>query len=130
MHLGLRKTKPGRLRLYNTETGEVQQAEEYKEGRYKIRENGQIKYFSPAMILAFFQRQQIERYSHEAFKRRNNVEASIFQLSYFTRKNKTRYRGKIKHQLWTYNRCMWVNLVRIRNWGRCKLKEPARVFSI
>jgi hypothetical protein len=102
--------------VINTETGEVQKAEEYKEGRYKIRENGQLKYFSLAMILAFFQRQQIERFSQEAFKRRNNVEASIFQLSYFTRKNKTRYRGKVKHQWWAYNRCMWVNLVRIRNW--------------
>ena len=102
--------------VINTETGEVQQAEEYKEGKYKIRENGQIKYFSLAMILAFFQRQQIERFSPEALKRQNNVEASIFQLSYFTRKNKTRYRGKIKQQWWAYNRCMWVNLVRIKNW--------------
>ena len=68
------------------------------------------------MILAYLQRQQIERFSQEAFKRRNNVEASIFQLSYFTRKNKTRYRGKIKHQWWAYYRCTWVNLVRIKNW--------------
>jgi hypothetical protein len=104
------------VRVINTETGEVQQAEEYKQGKYKIRENGQMKYFSLAMILAYLQRQQIERFSQEAFKRRNNVEASIFQLSYFTRKNKTRYRGKIKHQWWAYNRCTWVNLVRIKNW--------------
>ena len=44
------------------------------------------------------------------------VEASIFQLSYYTRKNKTRYRGMIKHKWWAYNRCLWVNLVRIKNW--------------
>gem|GEM_PF-5231283 len=49
------------------------------------------------MILAFFKRQQMEKFSQEAFKWRNNVEASIFHLSYFTRKNKTHYMGKIKH---------------------------------
>lgn len=99
----------------NTETGEVQKAEEYKEGKYKIRENGKIKYFALSLVLSYLQRQQIEDFTSNELARRNNVEASIFQLSYFTRNNKTRYRGQIKHQWWAFNRCMWINLVRIKN---------------
>ena len=45
--------------------------------------------------------------------KRNNVEASIFQLCFHTRNNKTRYRGKLKHELWAFARCAWINLRRI-----------------
>jgi hypothetical protein len=49
--------------------------------------------------------------------RRNNVEATVFQLSFFTQNNKTRYRGNFKHQLWAYIRALWINLIRIQKWG-------------
>ena len=45
--------------------------------------------------------------------KRNNVEASIFQLCFHTRNNKTRDRGKRKHELWAFSRCMLINLRRL-----------------
>ena len=45
--------------------------------------------------------------------KRNNVEATIFQLCFHTRNNKTRYRGVIRHKMWALLRCMWTNLRRI-----------------
>ena len=49
----------------------------------------------------------------EEKNKRNNVEASIFQLCFHTRNNKTRYRGKRKHELWAFARSAWINLRRI-----------------
>ncbi|MBU2513180.1 transposase [bacterium] len=51
----------------------------------------------------------------EVRNRRNNVEATIFQLSYHSRNNKTRYRGQIKNKVWATCRSVWINLIRIRN---------------
>ena len=51
----------------------------------------------------------------EELHKRNNVEATIFQLSFFLRNNKSRYRGQIEHQTWAYARCLWIKLVRINN---------------
>ncbi|MBQ0089875.1 MAG: hypothetical protein KBT27_11165, partial [Prevotellaceae bacterium] len=45
--------------------------------------------------------------------KRNNVEATIFQLCFHTRNNKTRYRGKRKQELWAFARCAWINLRRL-----------------
>lgn len=41
------------------------------------------------------------------------MDASIFQLCFHTRNNKTRYRGKRKHELWAFARSMWINLRRL-----------------
>ncbi|MFC2087001.1 hypothetical protein ACFLSA_02415, partial [Bacteroidota bacterium] len=48
--------------------------------------------------------------------KRNNVEATIFQLCYHTRNNKTRYRGIIQNNTWALLRCIWINLRRIIAW--------------
>lgn len=109
-------TAEGDVKATNTDTGEIFDAEHYKEGKWKISDNGKIKYFSCAFIMSYFNRLNIESIPQVEKNRRNNVEASIFQLSYFTRNNKTRYRGKFKHQLWAYSRCMWINLIRIKNY--------------
>jgi len=59
-----------------------------------------------AFILSYFNRLRIEDIPQSEKNRRNNVEASIFQLSYFTRNNKTRYRGLAKHKWWAYHRSL------------------------
>ncbi|MCH8318000.1 MAG: transposase [Bacteroidetes bacterium] len=105
-----------RVKVTNTHTGEIFDAEHYKKGKWKIRDNGNIKYFSYAFILSYFNRLRVEDIPRSEKNRRNNVEASIFQLSYFTRNNKTRYRSKYTNQLWAYNRCLWMNMIRIRNY--------------
>ena len=37
----------------------------------------------------------------------------MFQISYHTRNNKTRYRGLVKHVMWACSRCMWMNFIRL-----------------
>jgi len=106
----------GQIEVTNTETGEIKIAEQYKSGKYKIEENGKYIYFTHTTVMKYIQRKAVEAIPQEEKNRRNNVEASIFQLSYFTRKNKTRYRGQIKHQMWAFNRCLWINLIRIKNY--------------
>jgi hypothetical protein len=54
----------------------------------------------------------------EELHKRNNVEASIFQLGFTLRNNKSKYRGLIKQKIWAYCRCLWVNLVRILNFTK------------
>jgi len=58
-------------------------------------------------------RKQIANRSKEELNLRSNVEATIFQLCYHYRANKSRYRGLIKHRIWANIRCMWINFVRI-----------------
>lgn len=99
----------------NNNTLEKFEAKTYKEGKYKFKENGKYVYVLQTAIDAYFQRKKVAEYTKEQTNRRNNVEASLFQLSFFTRKNKTRYRGKIKNQTWGFCRCIWINLIRIKN---------------
>lgn len=106
----------GEVKVTNTDTGEIFDAEGYKEGKWRIRDGGKLRYFSDAFIRSWFNRLRIENTARDEINRRNNVEASVFQLSYFTRNNKTRYRGTCKHQMWAYSRSMWMNLVRITNY--------------
>jgi hypothetical protein len=40
----------------------------------------------------------------------------MFQISFFTRNNKIRYRELKKVQNWLYMRCLWINMVRIKNY--------------
>jgi len=61
-------------------------------------------------------RKQIANRSKEELNLRSNVEATIFQLGYHYRANKSRYRGLIKHRMWANIRCMWINFVRIRKY--------------
>lgn len=92
-------------------------ATEYKDGHYKIiQSNGKTRYFKPDQIKNYEQRLEQEKIPGEVKNKRNNVEASIFQLCYHTRNNKTRYRGKFKTKAWALARSMWINLIRIRNY--------------
>ena len=106
----------GQVVVIDGKEGEVYVAENYKEGKFKFKENdGKTRYFTQKYIDSCSRRLQVEQMPDETKNRRNNVEATIFQLTYFTRNNKTRYRGKTKHQFWANCRAMWNNLVRIAN---------------
>ena len=67
----------------------------------------------------------IEELPQDIENRRNNVEASIFQLSYRNRNGKTRYRGQLPHQLWATCRGLWMNLIRIKNYLAQPVQVPA-----
>ena len=89
-------------------------------------------YFRQQAIRTSLLRRVMKGRSSEELKKRNNVEATVFQLSYPLRNNKTKYRSLIKHQVWAICRCMWINLVRIKNFliqtcqrTTCGLKNTA-----
>ena len=107
------------------QTGEVQLAQEYKPGKYKIIIDGKPRYFKEQHIDSYLNRKQIEALPAHIRNRRNNVEASIFQLSYYTKDGKTRYRGRMPHQRWAWCRGLWINLVRIKNYLATPMMIPA-----
>lgn len=72
-----------------------------------------FRYFEEKDLEASLLRQEIESLPIEEQHRRNNVEAAMFQYSFHTRKNKTRYRGLFKHSLQAIRRCAWMNMRRL-----------------
>jgi hypothetical protein len=109
------------LIVTDSQTGEIHKAKMAKKIKSSTRDRWYIEtdkgryYFDwKAVRTAELRRQMRERPIEELHKR-NNVEATVFQLSYPLRNNKTRYRGLIKTQMWAVCRCFWINLVRIVN---------------
>jgi hypothetical protein len=78
-------------------------------------EKGKYRYFTQKEIDTCLLRKLTAQRTHEELNVRNNVEATIFQLGYHYRNDKSRYRGMIKHRIWANVRCLWVNFVRILN---------------
>lgn len=72
-----------------------------------------FRYFEEKDLTASLLRQEIESLSIEEQHRRNNVEADMFQYSFHTRNNKTRYRGLLKHRFQALRRCAWMNMRRL-----------------
>ncbi len=125
--------RPGRLIYERTEegvevidrhSGEIQLAQEYKPGKYKLFIAGKPRYITQQDILAYHRRKQIEDMPMHIRNRRHNVEASIFQLSYHTTGGKTRYRRLLPHQVWAWCRSLWINLVRIKNYLAQPNEDP------
>ncbi|MBC8555792.1 MAG: transposase [Candidatus Brocadiales bacterium] len=112
---------PTGLLVTDTQTGERFQAvlakkrKNSKEDRWRIKTDSGWKYFNQLAIRASELRRTMKERPIEELQKRNNVEATIFQLSFFLRNNKSRYRGQFKLQTWAYARCLWINLVRINN---------------
>jgi len=113
--------KDNELLVKDSKTGKVQVAKKIKENRYRIEEINEhdkkkYYYFSKEAIESFYKRQEIENYPEEIKNKRANVEATIFQLSFLMRNNKTRYRGKHKTQIWSHCRSLWINMKRIEKY--------------
>ena len=104
------------LQVIDTLTGEIQIAHKTKKGSWGIKTEKGHRYFKQEDIDAAILRKEIKETPPKEKKKRNNVEATVFQYSFHTRNNKTRYRGLIKHKLFTFARCLWMNLVRITNY--------------
>jgi hypothetical protein len=109
------------LMVTDSQTGKIYKAKMAKKIKSSTRDRWYIEtekgryYFDwKAVRTAELRRQMRERPLEELHKR-NNVEATVFQLTYRLRNNKTRYRGLIKTQMWAVCRCFWINLVRIVN---------------
>jgi hypothetical protein len=120
----------------NTEV-EVRQVTSRKEGaepKWAIKtEDNKNRYFTQKEIDTCLLRKQIASRPQADINRRNNVEATIFQLGYHYSNNKSRYRGLIKHKMWANARCLWINFVRIFNFiagGVSKCEQKVKKQSV
>ncbi len=112
----------GVLEVTDKNTGEITIAQPVKDGQWKIKttdKNGNLvwRYFTTEHIEKARTRQEIKSIPYEKRRKRNNVEATIFQYCFHTRNNKTRYRGLFKHTLQAIARCAWINMRRLFLFG-------------
>lgn len=113
----LNYNKEGKLAIYDSV---ADQNLDYKEltdkkgeRKWRIKQTKGYRYFTQKDIDNSLLREKINKTPIEILQKRNNVEATIFQLGYHYPNAKSRYRGLIKHQMWADIRCMWINFVRI-----------------
>lgn len=110
----------GELAVLDTNTNELISASKVtcknNINKWCIKIEKGYRYFTQKEIDTYLIRKQIEETPIETLQKRNNVEATIFQLAYHYSNAKSRYRGQIKHQMWANIRCLWVNFVRILNY--------------
>ncbi|MCQ2149691.1 MAG: transposase [Bacteroidales bacterium] len=114
----LDESEGGTVRITDTRTGETYEAKLTRNGALRIpypgdRSKYKWRYFLPKQLESMRSRKRMSDIPQEEKNKRNNVEATIFQLCFHTRNNKTRYRGKRKHELWVLARCAWINLRRL-----------------
>lgn len=98
------------LEVIDKHTAEVITAISVKQGKRKIQVDGPDgkktwRYFSKEQVEKSEVRRKVESIPYEERKKRNNVEAAIFQYCFHTRNNKTRYCTLIKHTLRAIARC-------------------------
>jgi hypothetical protein len=109
------------LMVTDTHTGEIHKTEMAKKNKNSTRDRWFIEtdkgryYFDWKAVRTAELRKKMRERTLEELHKRNNVEATVFQLAYHLRNNKTRYRGRFKTQMWAVCRCFWINLVRIVN---------------
>ncbi len=113
----------GELIVYNTITQENIPAKRSKTKapngpiRWVIKDGEHAPiYFENKDVVVCSLRKKIAAQEKDKLNIRNNVEATIFQLGYHYRGNKSRYRGLVKHRLWALSRCLWINFRRIAAW--------------
>lgn len=104
------------VKVTDRETGKTQTVKAYSKGKYKIRDSkGKTTYFRDEHVASSERRRKAEELAPVIRERRCNIEASIFQLGInLNNKNKTKYRGKYKTNVWALCRVIWMNLVRIK----------------
>ncbi|HKM45861.1 MAG TPA: transposase [Dysgonamonadaceae bacterium] len=107
----------------------VKSTKKPEEKKWKIKtDNGKWRYFTLEEIRTSLLRQKLRDTPKEELNRRNNVEATIFQMGFHYSNNKSRYRGLAKHKLWAYSRALWVNFVRLQKYA-AKLRESVSVYA-
>jgi len=115
---------PQGLLVTDTQTGDqqiaplVKKQKNSKEDRYRIKTDKGYYYFSQQAIRTSQMRRKMKERPLEETRKRNNVEATIFQFGLNLNSQKSKYRGLIKQKIWSFCRCFWINLVRIMNYLR------------
>lgn len=107
----------GEYSIMDTQTSELMPATKFISKnditKWRITVDKKYRYFTQQYIDNCLIRSKIEDTPVETLQKRNNVEATIFQLGFHYPNDKSRYRGLIKHQMWANMRALWVNFVRI-----------------
>jgi len=120
----LEMTSEEGLLVTDTKTGELIQAALVKkqknstEDKWSIKTSSGYYYFGQQAIRASNIRRQMKQRPLEELHKRNNVEATIFQVGIPLSNGKSKYRGLIKQNIWVNCRCFWINLVRIMNFTK------------
>ncbi len=121
----------GKLQVHDTETGNKLETHEIStkkgEQKWRLRTEKGLRYFTKQDVENSELRKKIAETPKEILQKRNNVEATIFQLGYHYPNAKSRYQGQIKHQMWANIRCLWVNFVRI--WKFVTTGSPKTILS-
>ena len=124
--------KHNNLKVLDTKTNEFVEVTTIKgkndRDKWRINTDKGYRYFTQKEIDTHLIRNKIEQTPVALLQKRNNVEASIFQLGFHYPNAKSRYRGLVKHQMWATMRCLWVNFVRLFKWIR-KTAEEAAFFG-
>lgn len=82
--------------------------------RWRVKtDDGKYRYFTIEDVRTSMLRQKLRDVPIRKRWKRNNVEATIFQLGYNLTNGKTRYRGLAANRLWAYSRATWINFRRI-----------------
>ena len=131
----LEMTNEGLL-VTDTQTGEqmkavlVKKQKKSKEDRWRVTTPNGYYYFNQQAIRSSHVRRKMKERPLEELRKRNNVEATIFQLGVPLINGKSKYRGLIKQKTWAYCRCLWINLVRILNYTKqiCQRTFKTSVF--
>lgn len=110
---------PDGLMVTDTQTGirtlatMAKKLKNSKEDRWVIHTAEGRVYFGQKAIRASELRKTMKNRPIEETRKRNNVEATIFQFGLHLKNNKSKYRGLFNQRTWAPCRCLWVNLVRI-----------------
>jgi len=120
----------GNLVVVNKESGERLEAKRSKRQTVEAPERWVVQdgekrpiYFERKDVETCELRKRLEKIPKERLDIRNNVEATIFQVGYHYRGDKSQYRGLIKHLMWGVSRFIWVNFRRIQLWSIRKARE-------
>lgn len=105
--------KNSEVQVYDNQTNTQIPVTVTKNNKYRIKTKTGYRYFTDKQIESCRLRKQAEQLPKEIRNKRNNVEATIFQLAYHLRKDKTKYRSLFKNKIWAIIRSLWINFVRI-----------------
>lgn len=102
------------IKAYSAATGKIDSQTGKPEKRWRIiTDDGNYRYFTPENLQTSLLRQNLRDVPIKEKWKRNNVEATIFQLGFHNNGSKTRYRGLAANRLWAYSRGGWINFRRI-----------------
>ena len=123
------------LVVTDTQTGErikatkAKKHKNSKEDRWVIKASDGRVYFNQLAIRTAILRKTIKDRPIEETRKRNNVEATIFQLAFQLKNSKSKYRGLLKQRNWAYCRCLYVNLVRIMKFTQQTLHRTFKTME-